>query len=155
MSVTGSSERGVCCIREPRRGGGDRSAAAVVVAFGLQLRRGLVAGQGEVARARILSVRDDIVGSVRLGTKRFTVVYEVHPDGQAPFRARGREVMDSVAQDANPLPEGGWVSVRFNKSRTVVVLERVPTESIEDTVRREEREKRRKEEELLRGPPRS
>lgn len=130
-------------------------AAVVLVIFGFQLRRGLVAGAGEIARARILSVREEIVGSARTGTLRFTLVYEVHPDGQPSFRAQGREVMDFLARKANPLGEGAWVEVRFNRGRTVVVLERVPTEGVADRVRREESEARRKEEELLREPPRS
>jgi hypothetical protein len=115
--------------------------------------RGAVTANDERARAQILSLREDVVGSVLLGTKRFTIVYEVHPEGQPPFRVRGTETMDFVQQRANPLGVDGWVHVRFNKGRTAIALDRVPSESASDMVAREAREAREKEERLLREPP--
>jgi hypothetical protein len=115
--------------------------------------RGAVRSDDEKARARILSVRFDIIGSSRLGTRRFIVVYEVHPEGQAPFRTRGTETLDFVQQRANPMEVDRWVVVRFNKTRTVAALERVPSESADEMVARENREAREKEERLLHEPP--
>jgi hypothetical protein len=115
--------------------------------------RGAVRADDEKARARILSVRCDVIGPVRMGTRRFTVVYEIHPEGQTTFRARGTETLDFVQQKANPIEVDRWVVVRFNKTRTAAALERVASESATEMVAREEREAREKEERLLREGP--
>ncbi len=70
-------------------------------------------------------------------------------DGEPPFRVKGTEKMECNEVKANAVAEGDWVKVRCDATRKIVVLERVPTETLADQVERKKREALAKEEALL------
>lgn len=124
----------------------------------LARRRARVRREGVLARAQILSVRSEIFGGTNDHTRGriYTIVYEVHAEGQTPFRAKGVDALDYIEVEANPIKEGAWVGVRFDPSSRVVALERVPAENAETVAQqyaRSEKEKRERERALLVGRP--
>ncbi len=84
-------------------------------------------------------------------TSAYSVVYEVHPPGGAPFRARGIEVMYFSEERANNLTPPSTVQVRFDPVDHTVTLVRVKAQ---DAQAQDEARRRAREEALLRGQPR-
>lgn len=133
------------------------------VSFSKYVRRIRVARRGALADARILSTSYESVwtGSHTLyeDHRDYSLVYEVCPSGEPPFRAKGIESMDSVQAETNRIKEGATVQVRFDASHGVVVLMRVPSETQMQRYNREEAERKSRErateEELLRDGPKS
>jgi hypothetical protein len=125
------------------------------------LRHVRAARRGALAEAKILSASYEPVyagGRTTYELRRnYSLIYEVCPPGEPPFRAKGFEMMDSVEAETNRLHEGATVQVRVDAKHEVVVLMRIPSETRMQRLNREERERNArqeaKEEELLRGGP--
>lgn len=102
---------------------------------------------GVAAKAKVLSMAVLPRQTGRRYESAHSMVYEVTQDGQAPFRAKGIEVL--TTSEAVRAREGTVVDVRFDPASKVVVLVRVDAAQLlaEREAARVEREKK-----LLGGP---
>ena len=111
-------------------------------------KRRRVLARGQVAEARILS--SSLVPTKTTGSKlsgAYSIVYEVRPDGAAPFRTKAIEVMFFSEARAN-LVEGSTVEVRFDPGDHTVVLVRADIGKLQSD---RDAARRAKEDALLRG----
>jgi hypothetical protein len=103
---------------------------------------------GQAADAKVLS--SELMVGKNVGGNHggaYSIVYEVMPPGDAPFRKKATEVMYFSEARAN-LEVGRIVQVRFDPETQVVVLVRVSAESARAQA---DAERREREERLLRG----
>lgn len=105
------------------------AAFPVVVAFFIDLRlhegvswftRRSVLRTGRAATAKVLSSSVLLRQTGRRYASAHSIVYEVLPEGEAPFRAKGIEVLTL----SESVREGASVEVRFDAARKIVVLVR-------------------------------
>jgi hypothetical protein len=112
------------------------------------LRRRRVALGGVAAQARVVSCSPITTGPMWGGGKlAHSLVYEVEPTGEPPFRARGIEML-STADRAENLESGKPVRVRFDPADRTIVLVRADRAQVE---RDEEAARRAREAALLGG----
>lgn len=112
------------------------------------LRRRRVARSGVAASARVVSCSPITTGPMWGGGKLpHSLVYEVEPTGEPPFRARGIEML-STADRAENLENGKPVRVRFDPADRTIVLVRADRAQVE---RDEEAARRAREAALLGG----
>jgi hypothetical protein len=78
----------------------------------------------------------------------YSIVYEVHPSGAPPFRAKGIEVMYFSESNDNRLDANERVRVRYDPDDHTVVIVRVDRKKVQ---REREQAQRAREEALLRG----
>jgi hypothetical protein len=103
---------------------------------------------GQPAEATILSSSMLTGRLTGKNLSAYSLVYEVRPPGQPPFRSRAIEVMYFHEAHANRLDQGEIVSVRYDPSDKTTVLMRV---DVDKAGRDREAARRAKEEALLKG----
>ncbi|HEX2732791.1 MAG TPA: DUF3592 domain-containing protein [Polyangiaceae bacterium] len=82
--------------------------------------------RGQSAEATILSAT--LLTDRNTGSKysaAYSIVYEVRPEGEPPFRGRGLEVMYFSEAHANRVDTGQVVDVRFDPNDRTIVLVRI------------------------------
>jgi hypothetical protein len=93
-------------------------------------KRRRVLRQGIEASAKVLS-RNVKMTAVNLRQRTaYSLVYEVSPPGEAPFRAKGVEIMYFMETKDNELREGSTVKVKYDPADKTVVLVRVDSKQL-------------------------
>jgi hypothetical protein len=111
-------------------------------------KRRRVLRRGIEADATILSSTMSMRTTLSRFTDAYSNVYEVHPSGAPPFRAKGIEVMSFSESSDNRLEQNGRVRVRYDPDDHTVVIVRVDRQKVQ---REREQAQRAREEALLRG----
>jgi hypothetical protein len=124
-------------------------------------KRRRVLRSGTAAPARVLSVDvlDKAIGRLGGIASPYSIVYDVLPPGEQPFRAKGIEVMTDAEGDANLGAARGaaldgtdvTVQVKFDPESHLVVLVRVDAKKWKQ---KHEAARRKAQDALLRGGPR-
>lgn len=111
-------------------------------------RRRAILRRGQPARAVVLSSTLLVGQSTgNKSTGAYSIVYEVRPEGAAPFRQRGLEVM-WFSEARAQLVEGQEVGVRFDPADGTVVLVRQDARQL---LAARDAARRAKEDALMRG----
>jgi hypothetical protein len=111
-------------------------------------KRRRVLSQGVGASAKILSATMLMKATGSRLKSAWSIVYEVLPEGEAPFRAKGVEVMYRGESAGNRVRAGETVDVKFDPVDHTVVLVRADPKQL---LRQREVELKEREEALLKG----